>query len=199
VQCLLFFNFIYTSIYNQALTSLITFRNPPYMTQVEAIAQQLGISTVQLAGYLEISPSFLHMAIKGHRSLPSKSFATLLAIQQQLIQNPAPTEQPLSATAKKQLSKKLNRLMYRYVKAERHLQQLRQRHQQLLTLMHWVQHRLQTTEPLSKGQRLWLELQQATCRKRMQRCGPEHLLLAEAQLQSVAGQVSVLQIVLDNQ
>jgi hypothetical protein len=165
------------------------------MQLYKEVAESLGLSNVQLAGFLGISNSLLHMSLKGERNLPSRSFATLVDMQQKLQK----TETLLVAGIagvhqmdEKKLNRFKNRLIHRHLIAQRRLKNLETRHRKLQNLIVWVQLQLSNPAELSTKQRLWLEMHEANARKKLRNCSQTDLLLAEVQLEGIAAQVRML-------
>lgn len=159
------------------------------------VATALGLSNVQLAAYLGISNSLLHMSLKGDRNLPSRCFKQLLSMEQQLQQTAlyATFSNTPPAYDTRLLRKVRDRTIHRYSIAQRRLESLQQRHYKYVTLLAWAGGLLTPDNTLTQKQKLWLQLQQAKTRKKMNNCNATHILLAQLQLEAMRVQMEILE------
>ena len=166
------------------------------MQLYKEVAESLGLSNVQLAGFLGISNSLLHMSLKGERNLPSRSFATLFDMQKQIEQAQMLVSAGIAGVHhmdEKRINKLKNRLIHKYLIAQRRLANLTARHKKFQNLISWVNLQLARQTELTQKQKLWLEMQEANARKRLRSCSQTDLFLAEIQLEGIAAQVRMLE------
>jgi len=172
------------------------------MQLYKEVAESLGLSNVQLAGFLGISNSLLHMSLKGQRNLPSRSFTTLFEMQQQIERAQILVSAGIAGVHhidEKRINKLKNRLIHKCLIAQRRLDNLHARHQKLQKLITWVNLQLSRQTELSQKQKLWLEMQEANARKKLRACSQTDLFLAEIQLSGISSQLRMVEAWLEAQ
>ena len=166
------------------------------MTLIEQVASRMGMSLLQLSGYLNISKSHLHMSKQGQRSLPARHFTALLVIQEELNSIEMPASIALQPEEARQLRKRLHKLQHQYFATQRKLQQLEERYAKLYLQQQWIALQLQRGTHLTTRQQLWLELQQATLQRRLKRQGAAAIVRCKAYMEASGSEVLLLEAAL---
>jgi len=146
----------------------------------QGLRRRIGISQLDMANYLGVSPSLFAMWEQGHRSLPPASLQKYTALETLLQQH----GQKKTGKLKQQLQdrfetmhqrttkKALNKISMHRPRAENLRRQLADREQQHADQLAWISVLDEQLAPLaakkhSKGERLWLEVQRDAITKQV--------------------------------
>ena len=165
------------------------------MKVITELAEQTGLTGLQLSAMLGMSNSHFYRAMQGQREWPAGALERLAAWrrQWQQVQRTAPRPPVLAPAELKACRQQLSQLHYRVQLAQRSYQQLQQRHARLLAEEALLAGYLASAEGLPPKERKRTELQLSQCRQRLRRCGPLQVLRAGQKLAGLSGQLAYLQ------